>query len=153
MACAPPGGATCLPKILGETASELDVRFLHGDTCTPLLFPAYTESQMLQVLRRALWLTGALLLLALAVISFTVMRQVTVPLRVARDVAGRIAGGDLDKRMQVRGTDEMASLATSMNNMAAELERVISQCAGGERDRCAILGALRQPQERATTSS
>ena len=27
---APPGGATCLPKILGETASELDVRFLHG---------------------------------------------------------------------------------------------------------------------------
>ena len=40
---APPGGATCLPKILGETASELDVRFLHGDTCTPLLFPAYTE--------------------------------------------------------------------------------------------------------------
>ena len=32
-----------LPKILGETASELDVRFLHGDTCTPLLFPAYTE--------------------------------------------------------------------------------------------------------------
>ena len=91
------------------------------------LFPAYTESQMLQVLRRALWLTGALLLLALAVISFTVMRQVTVPLRVARDVAGRIAGGDLDKRMQVRGTDEMASLATSMNNMAAELQRQISQ--------------------------
>ena len=40
---APPGGATCLPKILGETASELDVRFLHDDTCTPLLFPAYTE--------------------------------------------------------------------------------------------------------------
>ena len=90
------------------------------------LFPAYTESQMLQVLRRARWLTGALLLLALAVISFTVMRQVTVPLRVARDVAGRIAGGDLDKRMQVRGTDEMASLATSMNNMA-ELQRQISQ--------------------------
>ncbi len=41
----------------------------------------------------------------------------------------------------------------ALNNMAAELERVISQCAGGERDRCAILGALRQPQERATTSS
>lgn len=91
------------------------------------LFPAYNESQMLVVLRQALWLTGALLLTALAAISFTVMRQVTVPLRVARDVAGRIAGGDLDKRMQVRGTDEMASLATSMNNMAAELQRQISQ--------------------------
>ncbi|GAB2507635.1 helix-turn-helix domain-containing protein [Pseudoxanthomonas sangjuensis] len=40
-----------------------------------------------------------------------------------------------------------------LNNMAAELERVISQCAGGERDRCAILGALRQPYERSATSS
>ena len=38
-----------------------------------------------------------------------------------------------------------------LSNMAAELERVISQCAGGERDRCAILGALRRPHERGTT--
>lgn len=91
------------------------------------LFPAHAESQTLLVLRRALWLTGALLLAALAIIAFTVMRQVTVPLRAARDVAGRIAGGDLDQRMQVRGTDEIASLATSMNNMAAELQRQISQ--------------------------
>jgi MerR family mercuric resistance operon transcriptional regulator len=36
-----------------------------------------------------------------------------------------------------------------LSNMAAELERVISQCAGGERDHCAILGALRQPHVRA----
>ncbi len=49
---APPGGATCLPKILGETASELDVRFLHGDTCTPLLFPAYTEERSRTSARR-----------------------------------------------------------------------------------------------------
>ena len=39
-----------------------------------------------------------------------------------------------------------------LSNMAAELERVISQCAGGERDRCAILGALRQPHGRGATS-
>lgn len=91
------------------------------------VFPAEAESQTLLVLRRALWLTGGLLLAALALISFIVTRQVTVPLRVARDVAGRIASGDLDQRMQVRGTDEMASLATSMNNMAAELQRQISR--------------------------
>lgn len=36
-----------------------------------------------------------------------------------------------------------------LNNMATELERVITQCAGGERDRCAILGVLRQSRERA----
>ena len=40
-----------------------------------------------------------------------------------------------------------------LGNMAAELKRVISQCAGGERDRCAILGALRQPHERGETGT
>lgn len=91
------------------------------------LFPAQTESQTLEVLRQALWLTGGLLLLALAAISFIVTRQMTAPLRAARDVAGRIASGDLDQRMKVRGTDEMAGLARSMNDMAGELQRQISQ--------------------------
>lgn len=40
---AAPGSATCLPKILGETAAELDVRFEQNGEATPLLFPAYTE--------------------------------------------------------------------------------------------------------------
>ena len=91
------------------------------------VFPAQSESQTLAVLRQALWLTGGLLLMALAVISFIVTRQVTVPIRLARDVAGRIAGGDLDERMQVRGNDELASLARSMNDMAGELQRQIRQ--------------------------
>lgn len=91
------------------------------------VFPAQAESQTLQMLRQALWSTGGLLLVALALISFAVTRQITVPLRVARDVAGRIAAGDLDQRMQVRGTDEMASLAQSMNDMAGELQRKIGQ--------------------------
>ena len=40
---ASPASATCLPKILGETAAELDVRFEQNGEATPLLFPAYTE--------------------------------------------------------------------------------------------------------------
>lgn len=91
------------------------------------IFPAQAEEQTLQVLRRALWSTGGLLLVCLAAISFFVTRQVTVPLRAARDVAGRIAAGDLDQRIVVRGTDELAHLATSMNDMAAVLQRQISQ--------------------------
>lgn len=91
------------------------------------LFPATAEQQTLALLRGALWSTGVMLLIALGLISFIVIRQVTVPLRIARDVAGQIAAGDLDQRMLVRGTDEMASLARSMNDMAAELQRQISQ--------------------------
>lgn len=91
------------------------------------LFPATAEQQTLMVLRGSLLSAGVLLMGALGLIAFLVIRQVTVPLRIARDVAGRIAAGDLDQRMQVRGTDEMASLASSMNDMAAELQRQISQ--------------------------
>lgn len=40
-----------------------------------------------------------------------------------------------------------------LNNMAAELERVISQCAGGERGHCAILSALRKPTEVAASKA
>lgn len=41
---ASPGSATCLPKILGETAAELDVRFEQNGEATPAaVAPAYTE--------------------------------------------------------------------------------------------------------------
>jgi len=91
------------------------------------LFPAERESQTLLLLRRTLWSTGVFLLLALGVVTFLVTRQMTVPLRTARDAAGRIAAGDLTKRLPVRGTDEMADLATSMNDMAAELQSQIGR--------------------------
>jgi len=91
------------------------------------LFPADQEIQTILALRGALYSTGALLIVALAVIAYLVSHQVTVPIRQARDVAGRIAAGDLDQRLEVRGTDELASLATSMNNMAGELQRQISR--------------------------
>ncbi len=91
------------------------------------IFPAEHESQTLLIMRSALWATGGLLLVALGAVSFLVTRQVTIPLRAARDAAGRIAAGDLDQRLEVKGTDEMASLATSMNNMAAELQDQIGQ--------------------------
>lgn len=91
------------------------------------LFPAQAENQTLVALRSALWTTGGLLMAALGIISFLIMRQVTVPLRNARDVAGSIAGGDLAARMPVRGTDEVASLASSLNDMASDLQRQITQ--------------------------
>ena len=40
----------------------------------------------------------------------------------------------------------------ALSNMAAELERVITQCAGGERGHCAILGALRRATSEVATS-
>lgn len=40
---ADPAAPTCLHRVLGEHAGELDVMFLHGDARIRLLFPAYSE--------------------------------------------------------------------------------------------------------------
>lgn len=91
------------------------------------LFPTTTEAETLLVLRGALLSTGGLLLVALGIVATLVTRQVTVPVRMASETASRIAEGDLDQRLVVRGRDELASLARSMNNMAGTLQTQIIQ--------------------------
>jgi len=63
----------------------------------------------------------------LTLIAALVSRQVVTPVRAARRAAESLASGNLDDRMQVRGSDDLARLATSMNNMASELQKQISQ--------------------------
>lgn len=91
------------------------------------IFPETHELATLAVLRSAVASTGALLLVSLAGIAWVVSREVVTPVREASVAASRIASGRFDERMKVRGTDDLASLATSMNDMAAELSHKIAQ--------------------------
>lgn len=54
----------------------------------------------------------------------------------------KLSCGDVDALARVHLTDIHQRLE-ALTRMAGELERVILQCAGGERGACAILGALR----------
>lgn len=92
-----------------------------------LIFPLTTEQETLAVLQRAAISTGFLLILLLAIIAALVSRQVVAPIREARLQAEQITTGRLTDRVTVRGTDDLASLARSMNNMAAELQKQITQ--------------------------
>ncbi|MDO5500136.1 MAG: MtrAB system histidine kinase MtrB [Propionibacteriaceae bacterium] len=92
-----------------------------------LIFPLSQEQQTLEVLERAAISTGFLLILLLAIIAALVSRQVVAPIREARLQAERITSGHLEDRMTVRGSDDLASLGMTMNNMAAELHKQISQ--------------------------
>jgi len=56
-----------------------------------------------------------------------VVRAVITPVRSARQAAERLASGQLAERMPVRGTDDLARLAVSMNYMASELQHRIRQ--------------------------
>ena len=52
-------------------------------------------------------------------------RQVVLPVRVAAETAGRLAAGDLSNRIPVRGSDDIARLGQSFNDMADSLQRQI----------------------------
>ena len=55
------------------------------------------------------------------------MRQTVNPVRAAAQIAEKLTAGDLDRRMMVRGKDEMARLAISFNEMAVSMQQQISR--------------------------
>ena len=90
------------------------------------LFPMEEEESTLALARRALLSSGLLLLVLVPGVAWLVTRQVVTPVRHARKVAERIASGRLEERMALRGEDDLARLAGSFNQMAANLQREIT---------------------------
>ncbi len=91
------------------------------------LFPLQDEQETLALVTRAMLTAGLLLLVLVAGLTWLVTRQVVTPIRMARRVAERLAAGQLQERLRVRGEDDLARLATSFNQMAANLQRQIRQ--------------------------
>jgi two-component system sensor histidine kinase MtrB len=99
-----------------------------GDLYTAyFLFPLDEEQETLALVTRALITAAALLLLLVAGLTWLVTRQVVTPVRMARRVAERLAAGQLQERVLVKGEDDLARLATSFNQMASNLQRQIRQ--------------------------
>jgi two-component system sensor histidine kinase MtrB len=91
------------------------------------LYPLDQEQETLGLVARALLAAGALLLLLVAAATWLVVRQVVSPIRLARQVAERLAAGQLQERLRVQGEDDLARLAISFNQMASNLQRQIRQ--------------------------
>ena len=89
------------------------------------LFPLTSEQQTIALLQRTVLLSGLVLVLLVVGLALLVTRQVVRPVRVAAQTAARLAGGDLSQRMTVRGTDDIARLGRSFNDMASSLQRQI----------------------------
>ena len=89
------------------------------------LFPLTAEQQTIALIQRTVLISGLALVLLVLAIALLVTRQVVRPVRVAAETAGRLAGGDLAQRIKVRGTDDIARLGQSFNDMAGSLQRQI----------------------------
>ncbi|HEY8663977.1 MAG TPA: MtrAB system histidine kinase MtrB [Propionibacteriaceae bacterium] len=91
------------------------------------IFPMSQEESTLRVVQQALISTSLAVALGMIIIAYWVSRAVITPVRSARQAAERLASGQLADRMPVRGTDDLARLAVSMNYMASELQHRIRQ--------------------------
>lgn len=91
------------------------------------VFPMEEEQAALDLVARALLTAGALLLVLVGLLTWLVTHQVLSPIRMARRVAERLAAGQLEERLRVRGEDDLARLAQSFNQMAANLQGQIRQ--------------------------
>jgi len=91
------------------------------------LFPLDDVQRTLALVTRALLTAGILLLLLIAALTWLLTRQIVTPIRLARQVAERLAAGQLQERLRVTGEDDLARLATSFNQMATNLQRQIRQ--------------------------
>jgi two-component system, OmpR family, sensor histidine kinase MtrB len=89
------------------------------------LTPLTTEIESATDIRNTVLATGAALVLLLAVVTGLVTRLVVRPVRLASRTAQRLSAGLLDQRMVVSGEDDLALLAASFNQMAANLQQQI----------------------------
>jgi two-component system sensor histidine kinase MtrB len=93
-------------------------------------FPLDQEEASLSLIRGTVVILGIVLTLFVVGIGVLVTRLVVDPVRRAAGTAQRLAEGQLEQRMAVRGEDDLARLATSFNAMADSLQRQITQLEG-----------------------
>jgi two-component system, OmpR family, sensor histidine kinase MtrB len=89
------------------------------------LAPLTTEDSAANQIRTTVLGTGLALVILLGVVAGLVTRLVVNPVRDAARTAQRLSAGLLDQRMKVDGEDDLALLAASFNQMAANLQRQI----------------------------
>ncbi len=75
-----------------------------------------------QDLKHVLVLAALFSSLLIVVLTFSVARQITTPLKKLTLGAKVIAGGDLSQRVEVSGRDEIGELAATFNEMAESLQ-------------------------------
>jgi two-component system, OmpR family, sensor histidine kinase MtrB len=90
-------------------------------------FPLATAQRTITSIQQSLLVAGIAVVFLLAAIAWLVTRWVVVPVRQAVQGAKRLSAGELNQRMEVRGSDELAALANSFNEMAASLQEKLQE--------------------------
>lgn len=117
-----PTAAGAVPGIMVGSTVEVP---LAGRFGLYLTYSLGGEQYAVDLTTRTLAIGTAILVGALTAIIWAIMWRVLRPVREAAIAAERIAAGLLQERMDVRGADELATLARSFNEMAESLQQQI----------------------------
>jgi two-component system phosphate regulon sensor histidine kinase PhoR len=97
-----------------------------------------------QSMRRIIWTIAIVALAATIVFALGLARLWTMPIRRITRIAGRLSRGDLSARARVRGSDELARLAQSLNEMGDHLSEQLGTIDGQRRTLEALLDQLQE---------
>ncbi len=115
--------------------STLDIRGAQYELY--LVYNIRDAQQTLGYVQQTLVLGGLALVFLIGAVTWIVVRLVVGPLQLAAETSEKLAAGQLEVRIPVKGDDVIATLARSFNGMAASLQSQITR-----------LAALSQVQQR-----
>jgi two-component system sensor histidine kinase MtrB len=117
--------ATVQPGLV--VGSTLDVRGSQYELY--LVYNIQDAQQTLNFVQQVLAFGGLALILLIAAVTFVVVRLVVGPVEVAAQTSEKLAAGQLEVRLPVKGEDVIATLARSFNGMAASMQNQITRLA------------------------
>jgi two-component system, OmpR family, sensor histidine kinase ResE len=110
-----------------------------------LFQPVSTVRQASIQVRSFLIQAGLLAAGAALIVSLFLVRTLSKPIKEVTEASARLAAGDLEHRVNVHGTDEVAKLADTFNFMADNMQRLIGNLTEERARMSAVLSSVVDP--------
>ncbi|MEU7766451.1 HAMP domain-containing sensor histidine kinase [Nocardia sp. NPDC049190] len=129
----PPAGPVTVGSVNGGPIDWRVLTMRTPDRTTTVALPLTQNTDTVHRLLMLELVVGLIVLGALAVIAYFVVRRSLRPLRRVENIAAAIAQGDLHRRVPVRGNNtEVDRLSRSLNGMLAQIQHAFTATAASE---------------------
>jgi two-component system phosphate regulon sensor histidine kinase PhoR len=107
-------------------------------------FPITSLEDKMQAIRWRMAGGGLLIAIIVGLISLLAARKISHPIEMLKTGADEFAAGNLDKKMPLPATEELAVLANAMNKMATQLDNRIETAINQKNELETVLSSMRE---------